>query len=140
MDILNWRELTPSTYCSGQPCDTDWKELAGKGVKTVLNLCPPTQAADPEKQLVEAQGMEYHNIPVAGPGDLTDEAVNQFRQLVKEKGQGLLVHCASGNRVGALFALAAHADGKSVEEAMQLGVDAGLTGLAPFVEAKLRGA
>ena len=41
-----------------------------------------------------------------------------------------MVHCASGNRVGAMLALkAAWIDGASPEEALQLGVDAGLTRL-----------
>lgn len=137
MEILNWRELNPSTFCSGQPSDTDWQALAAKGIKAVLNLCPPTQQGEPEQSMVEAAGMEYFNIPIAGPADFTDDAVSQFRQLLVEKGDSLLVHCASGNRVGAMFALAAAADGKSADEALQIGLAAGLTGLAPFIEARL---
>jgi hypothetical protein len=46
------------------------------------------------------------------------------------RGQYALVHCASGNRVGALFALKAHfVDGLSVPYSLAFGRTAGLDSL-----------
>ena len=57
--------------------------------------------------------------------------------LVASEDEGVLLHCASGNRIGALMALIAFKNGKSVDEAMAAGREAGLRGLAPVVQAKL---
>jgi hypothetical protein len=49
-----------------------------------------------------------------------------------------MVHCASGNRVGALLALRANRlEGASPEDALELGLDAGLTRLEPAVREAL---
>lgn len=46
----------------------------------------------------------------------------------------MIVHCGSGNRVGALFALRAfHDEGYDLESAMEKGGLAGLTKLEPYV-------
>ena len=47
------------------------------------------------------------------------------------------MHCASGNRVGALMALRASQNGASAEEAMAAGKAAGLTRLEPVVAKRL---
>ena len=49
----------------------------------------------------------------------------------------VLVHCSTGNRAGALMALAAHAQGLPAADALALGKAAGLTGLEPAVRGKL---
>ncbi len=49
----------------------------------------------------------------------------------------VLLHCASGNRVGALLALRARMHGASPEEALELGNEAGLSSLRSTVETLL---
>lgn len=50
----------------------------------------------------------------------------------------LILHCGSGNRAGALLALKAfQIDGMSRDEALELGVKAGLASLRPVVETML---
>ena len=45
-----------------------------------------------------------------------------------------IVHCASGNRVGALFAIQAlYLDGRSAAEALEIGKRAGLTHVGPAI-------
>jgi len=48
-----------------------------------------------------------------------------------------LLHCGSGNRVGALLALLKSSQGASDEAALEYGISAGLTGLEPVVRARL---
>ena len=50
----------------------------------------------------------------------------------------MLLHCASGNRVGALLALAAAEDGASDDAALELGRRAGLGSQVPTVEQVLQ--
>jgi protein tyrosine phosphatase (PTP) superfamily phosphohydrolase (DUF442 family) len=52
--------------------------------------------------------------------------------------QPMIIHCASGNRVGALLALKAYyVDHASKEQALELGERAGLKGLKSAVDAQL---
>ena len=58
--------------------------------------------------------------------------------LQRESG-AVLVHCASGNRVGALIAIgAAKAGGMAPEAALELGKAAGLTSAEPRVRELLQ--
>ncbi len=58
--------------------------------------------------------------------------------LLEHKDKNVLVHCASGNRVGALFALrAAWLDGKEKDLALKIGRERGLTSLEKTVSEML---
>jgi uncharacterized protein (TIGR01244 family) len=82
---------------------------------------------------VKALGMEYVSLPVAGPGDVTFENAARLDSLLGQFDGPVLLHCASGNRVGALVALRASAAGASDDEAVALGKAAGLTRLESVV-------
>lgn len=137
MDVLNWCDVNDKLCCAGQPQPQDWSAIAASGVQTVVNLRPAAEQPLSEQPDVEAAGMRYVNIPIGSLNDFTEQAISQFRELLNSDDK-LLVHCASGNRVGALYAFTAAAEGKSVEQALELGRSAGLTKLAPMVEARLR--
>ena len=85
-------------------------------------------------------GIGYTNLPIRGAGDLTRANVVRFDQLLREAGtQETLVHCASGNRVGAMIALrAAWIDGKSSEAALAEGRRWGMKSLEPAVRERLQ--
>lgn len=137
LDIPN--ACTPgSGLCTGgRPRPAHLQEAAQRGVRTVINLCPPAEAVDyDEAALVTTLGMQYVNIPVAGPADLTLKNAQQLAVALAEAGPGhpVLLHCASGNRVGALLALKAHCiDLLPPAEALALGRRAGLRALEPVV-------
>jgi protein tyrosine phosphatase (PTP) superfamily phosphohydrolase (DUF442 family) len=137
LDIPN--ACTPASgVCSGgRPRPEHLRNAKEKGVRTVINLCPPAEACDyDEAALVQELGMHYVNIAVAGPADLTAENARRLADAMQEAGPGhpVLLHCASGNRVGALMALKARlVDQKSAAEALAIGRAAGLKALEPFV-------
>ena len=69
-----------------------------------------------------------------GAGDLSLENARALKQLLDNAGHPVLVHCASGNRVGALLALAAADSGEmAADAAIEFGRAAGLTGAEPRV-------
>ena len=80
--------------------------------------------------------MEYVSLPISGAGDVTADNARKLHQLLQqEDDEPVFLHCASGNRVGALLAIAAHQiEGKPVDESLTLGRSAGLGSL----EAKVR--
>ena len=60
---------------------------------------------------------------------LTDANAYALRTALAQSSGPVLVHCASGNRAGALLALVQARDGAPVDQALQLGRDAGMTSL-----------
>jgi len=136
MDILNWREFAPGLYSAGQPTPDQWRQIRAAGVAAVLNLRPDDeQPGVDEAQSVQGAGLRYDQLPVAN-GDALDHAcVDAFaRYLAEHPGGGVLIHCGSGNRVGALVALLARRHrGETIPGAIEAGRRAGLTGLEPKV-------
>jgi protein tyrosine phosphatase (PTP) superfamily phosphohydrolase (DUF442 family) len=78
--------------------------------------------------------MSYISLPISGASDITYENADALDRILAEIDGQVLVHCASSNRVGALLALRARLKGADPEEALALGLDAGLTSLQPAVE------
>lgn len=137
LDIPN--ACTPGNgLCTGgRPRPEHLQDAAEKGVRMVINLCPPSEAQDYDEAALVAQlGMHYVNIPVAGPADLTLKNAELLAAAMAEAGADypVLLHCASGNRVGALLAVKAYCINQlSPAQALELGRRAGLTALEPAV-------
>ncbi len=129
----------PGLHTGGQPSQEQIEQFAGQGVRTVIDLRPDSEARGyDEAALVKQQGLRYVQLPIAGPDDLTPENAAALKQALDESQGPVLLHCASGNRVGALLALMARQqEGTSREQALELGREAGLKSLAPVVEERL---
>lgn len=141
MNVLNWCEFAPGLYSAGQPTPNQWSEIRDAGVVAVLNLRPDDeQPGIDEAQCVEQAGLRYQQLPVANGEALDQACVDAFAGYLAEHPQGgVLVHCGSGNRVGALVALLARRHwGATIPEAIAAGRRAGLTGLEPKVAALLK--
>lgn len=133
------RAPAPGVTVSGRIASDDVVALRERGVVHVIDLTPDAETPDfDEARAVSAAGLGYSNLPLAGAADLTLENVHAFDALMRESARPVLVHCASGNRVGAMAALrAAWIDGKPLEEAVAIGKAWGLTGLESEVRARI---
>ena len=143
MSIPNWKQVETDIYSSGQPAPTDWAHLPAAGVHAVINLRAPEESPGfDEAQVVRASGLDYYEMPVRTLADLSSARVEEFSALVARlRTSGVLVHCGSGNRVGAMFALTRGREpGVSVDAALDYGRRAGLSGLEPQVAMLLRSA
>lgn len=142
VDLLNAKMPWDHILVGGQPTREQLAEVAAAGYGTVINLRSPGELEEwDEEAVVGSLGMRYVSIPVSGQRELTEETARQLAKHLEAAGdQPVLVHCASGNRVGAIFALKAFfLDGEPAEEAMAIGERSGLRSLAPMVEAVLSG-
>jgi uncharacterized protein (TIGR01244 family) len=112
---------------AGQPAASDWNALAAAGIRAVINLRPQAemQGRD-ERAEVVAAGMRYIELPIASAADITPENAHRLVTLLGEAEGPVLVHCASGNRVGGLLAVAMAQDGMPVEGAVEYGRGAGM--------------
>lgn len=128
----------PGLYTGGQPDAAVLRRFADEGVVRVIDL----RAAEEDRGYDEAGeaaalGLEYIRLPITGAGDLTAANAEALREALDGAGGAVLLHCASGNRVGALLALEAAGEGAAPEEALALGRRAGLGSLEADVRAQL---
>ena len=118
----------PQVYTAGQPAAGDWAALAGGGVRTVIDLRTPGELKDrDERAEVEAAGMRYVALPIAGHEGVTEDNAKTLVDMIAAADGPVLVHCASGNRAGGLLALALAAQGMPAAAALEAGRAAGMT-------------
>lgn len=136
--LPNERAPLPGVLTGGAPTAAQLALAREAGYKTVISLVAEDEMGD-EAREVRAAGLRFWSIPIAGPSDLTQSNVLQLSAAMNELGaRPLIVHCASGNRVGALLALKAYmVDNASKDAALALGERAGLDSLRPAVEEQL---
>lgn len=145
-DTARWPDIdgakTPAAnrMISGQPTPAELVAAERDGVRHVVNARDIGEFdAWDEDDLVDALGMTYHRVPIGSPADLDREAVSAFDRILAEIGdEPALLHCASGNRIGALYALrAGWIQGEDPETAIAIGTAHGLTSLETAVREKL---
>lgn len=126
-------------YAGGQPTPEHLAELAREGVRTVINLRAPNEPMEYDEPTEAARlGLRYVSVPIAGPDDLDRERVREFGRVLDEARRegGVLIHCASSNRVGAMVALdEALNRGCHLDDALERGRSAGLKTLEHAVVA-----
>ncbi|MBB4041565.1 sulfide:quinone oxidoreductase [Microvirga flocculans] len=132
--------LSPNLSVAPQITEKDLEEAAAAGFKTIINNRPDGEAPDqPRGEALAAAamrlGLTYKHIPVV-PGQLSNDQVEAFRQVVTESKKPALAFCRTGTRSTTLWALSA-ADRLSTSEILQAASDAGynLDALRPQLEA-----
>lgn len=124
---------------TGQP-DAELLALVKKaGFTTIVDMRGPTEDRGMDEAAeVAALGMSYITLPIDGANDVTYENAAALDKILAAADGPVLLHCASGNRVGALYALSQKMAGASNEDALAAGKVAGLTRLEPVVAERLQ--
>jgi uncharacterized protein (TIGR01244 family) len=121
----------------GQPSREQIEAAGASGFGTVINLrVEKEEGFEWEAETVENLGMRYISIPVAGSRGLTVENVRRLDAALSESAKAgpVLLHCASGNRIGAMLALrAAWLHDVDTEAAIAFGRANGMTRLESIV-------
>ncbi len=129
----------PEVFTAGQPSAEDWRGIAGKGVTTVVNLRLPEELEGrDERSEVMRAGMAYVEVPVAGAKGLSMEKAQALRAAILASDGPVLVHCAAGNRAGALLALTLAQAGLADDAALDIGRAGGMAGAEETVQELLR--
>lgn len=136
LDLRNPRQAISGIISGGQPTKQDFKTLAKNGVKTVINLRTSGEFDGfDEAGLAKSLGMKHQVFEISGRSGITRENAERLDKLLKQSDGPVLLHCGSGNRVGALLALRAfYVQGKPAEESIAIGKAAGMTRLSGKVE------
>ena len=137
-NVRNARLPSSGIVSSGQPDQGQVEAMRGAGAQAFISLRPSSESgAGWEEAYATAENVAFDRLPITGPESLTRENVEIFADMLDEQGgDPVVVYCGSSNRVGAMLALkAAWIDGMDANEALQIGLDAGLTRLeAPVRE------
>ncbi len=132
--VTNACEPVPGLVTGGQPSAAHFAALKAAGCAVVLDARDPMEPRPfPEPETVRAAGLEYVNLPLSyAPPD--DTPLARLRDLLAPvaDGRATLLHCNSGNRIGAALIPYLMLDRGMTEEdavalAMRVGArDAGL--------------
>jgi protein tyrosine phosphatase (PTP) superfamily phosphohydrolase (DUF442 family) len=116
-------------WFAGQPDAATLEAAVDQGIGIVINLRGAHEQEWDEEQAVRGLGMSYYSVPVPGKQPFSAEAFAEIESIVREhKGDQILIHCSSSNRVGGWFAthlVAQH--GMSVHDAIAIGRKVGIT-------------
>src|SRR3546814_1879353 len=107
MRISDWSSDVCSSDLGGQPTPAHLAELVREGVHTVINLRAPEEPTEYDEAAEAARlGLHYVSLPIAGAADLDRARVREFGQKLDDARRegGVLIHCGSSNRVGAMIA------------------------------------
>jgi uncharacterized protein (TIGR01244 family) len=125
----NYTRLRADVAGSGQPSREALEGLSKSGFRTVVNLRREDEdGVKAERAIVEAQGLRYLHVPVSAASLSRADVAAVATVLADPRSGPVLLHCASGSRVGALWALVEATRGMPLEEAIAAGQQAGLKG------------
>jgi protein tyrosine phosphatase (PTP) superfamily phosphohydrolase (DUF442 family) len=115
----------------GQLQPGDLEAARDAGVRTIISVLQPYEVPAGQVEETRRLGMTPVHIPFGGPQDLTPENAQALATVLNDESRlPAIVHCMSGNRVGALLAVkSAWVDGLSPADALAIGIAGGLRGL-----------
>jgi uncharacterized protein (TIGR01244 family) len=98
-------------YVAGQPSEAALRDMAAKGVKTVINLRTQRemdnrqQVPYDEAALAKELGLTYVHVPLGGPDTpYTPEAVEKFAAALESADTKVLLHCTVAWRASHMWA------------------------------------
>lgn len=133
-DITHYNRAAHSLATSGKLGEGAVEELAANCVDAIIDLRTEKEGTADEKSKAEAAGLRYVNVPVTGAG-VDDDQLEAFSRAYETMDGAVLLHCGSGNRVGAMLTRYYLSKGMSEVDAFELGRTAGMS---PVLEEKVR--
>ena len=105
--IDNFAKVNEAYFRGAQPVGSDYADLAGLGVKTVVNLIGDDDLDRTEQSSVEEHGMRYVQIPMSTRKAPTAQQLDRFLSVVNDAAsQPVYVHCVGGrHRTGVMTAV-----------------------------------
>ena len=125
-EVLNYNRLRPFLATGGSIDLGKLETLREKGFQTIIDLRMPEEGTAEERAAVEAAGMTYVNLPI-GKGAPTDDQIVRLTELLEDPDAApILMHCASGNRVGTAWAIYRARRGIPLDIAIEEGLTTGM--------------
>jgi hypothetical protein len=134
--LANQRSPLPGVVTGGAPEALEgYPAVAALGIRTYVELRGDAEIPEGTREAVEGAGMKYVRLTVTGEAELDLASARALDALLDDPTHlPAAIACSSGNRSGALLAVEGFwLDGRPAQEALALGLDAGLTRLEPSV-------
>ena len=99
--VVNANQALPNVVTAGQPGPEHFRALKAAGIEVVLDTRAPAEPRGfDQPALMRELGLEYIVIPITDQS-LTDETLDRITDTMRANAKRqVLVHCASGNRIG----------------------------------------
>jgi tyrosine-protein phosphatase SIW14 len=127
--LPRFARVSEKLYRGAQPRKEGFKQLAERGITTVINLRNDDERALIEEADAKAAGLRYFNVPFKRRGPPTESQVDQVLSLIDDEKNGVVfIHCAQGqDRTGMVVALYritrdGWTDQQAIREAEHLGM------------------
>lgn len=111
---MDLRRITDEFTVSPQIDPADMQEIAKAGFRSVM--CNRPDGEEPGQcefeqiaQAAGAEGLEARSVPIVS-GQVTAQAVQDFRKALDEMPKPVLAYCRSGTRCTMLWAIARHGE------------------------------
>ena len=138
--VVELRTVAPvdGITVAGQPDEAMLDVFAENGYAAVIDLRGRAENRGfDEAGVTEELGMDYVALPIEGRDAVNFDNAAKLQEIVDQYDGPVLVHCGSGNRVGALLALGQLQQGASEDEALEYGRSGGLTRLEGLVRQRI---
>ena len=123
---------------AGQPDEAALAVFRDNGYVAVIDLRSHREERGfDEVGAIALLRMNYVRLPIVHREDVSFSSAKELDSLINAFDGPVLIHCGSGNRVGALLALRASLAGADDEAAIEFGKQAGLTSLEEVVRERL---
>ncbi len=104
LTLSNFGVVDGKLFRGDQPKGDEFRQLKALGVKTVIDL--RLDAKKDSRELAEAAGLVYVNIPIDDSKRPSDQDVATFFKVIDEMDGAAYVHCAGGrHRTGSMIAV-----------------------------------
>lgn len=118
-EVPNAVLLSDKLVAGGTPTARGLGQAAEQGIRTIIDVRDPKEGTAQEKDFADAVGLKYVNIPVT-LDNFSSVQADQLNAILKDPATGpALLHCATGQRALAIWALQRnHSDGVPAEQVM----------------------
>lgn len=105
--LPNFHEVNSKLYRGAQPAAGGVQQLAGLGIKTIVNLRGQGEGTRKEEAEARAAGLRYFSIPFDRMGRPDDAEMKQVLAIIDTpENQPVFVHCKQGvDRTGTVIAV-----------------------------------
>ncbi|XOZ33166.1 fused DSP-PTPase phosphatase/NAD kinase-like protein [Halomonadaceae bacterium KBTZ08] len=124
--VTNYNRPAPYIGSGGHLGEGAMSELKAMGFTTVVSLLTPAEGLAAERRAARQAGLNFFGISVSSATPTAGQ-VQSFAEIASTTSHyPILIHCASSNRVGAMWALYRHRMGVPAGIALEEGKAAGL--------------
>lgn len=105
--LPNFHEVNSKLYRGAQPATGGVQQLAGLGIKTIVNLRGRGEGVRKEEAEARVAGLRYFSVPFDRTGRPDDAEINQVLSIIDAaENQPVFVHCKQGvDRTGTVIAI-----------------------------------